>query len=266
MSAHIKELIRRYLVKVQRSSLKPGDDTRHGNAQDWFRAVLSEIERLEVMDFEPEARADFSEIRNRLLIIDRSDATIMDYANFATDMLRLSELMASFRGTGSGACIRDFSFVHDTEIRRIVERDYRELAQITFPDQAWKSTVILAGSILEAVLYDRLTRDDATILKAMASPQAPSRGLRAGGGKKDLTLNDRDNEWRLVDMIKVACDLGILDAEDEKATHGTLRNYRNFVHPRCELDMGLELSEGHATAAKGMLDVILDRLASTVNH
>jgi hypothetical protein len=33
------------------------------------------------------------------------------------------------------------------------------------------------------------------------------------------------------------------------------------VHPRAEIAMSVNINEGHATASKGMLDVILDILS-----
>jgi hypothetical protein len=142
-------------------------------------------------------------------------------------------------------------------VRKIVERDYRELDQRAFPDESWKSTVILAGSILEAVLYDLLTKDQPAISSAMGSVHAPK---KRGGATKDITRHTHADQWSLNDLIKVACDLRLLPHKDEQAIHVVLREYRNFVHPRLEVKMGINISEGHATAAKGMLDVILDHL------
>ncbi|MDA7878582.1 hypothetical protein N9B39_03420, partial [bacterium] len=133
----------------------------------------------------------------------------------------------------------------------------RELVQRAFPDGSWKSTVILSGSILEAVLHDLMTKDIAAINAAMASPKAPK---KKGGATKDITLDDYQNQWTLNDLIKVACDRKILPFSDEKAIHQVLREYRNLVHPRVEIAMGVFVNEGHATASKGMLDVCLDAI------
>ena len=55
------------------------------------------------------------------------------------------------------------------DLREIIERDYKELTLVLFPGGAWKSTVIMAGSILEAILYDVLASDLAVNAKALAS-------------------------------------------------------------------------------------------------
>lgn len=59
-----------------------------------------------------------------------------------------------FGGEGSQVVQRAFKFVKDADLRQIIERDYRELRLKVFPSGAWKSTVVLAGSILEAILFD----------------------------------------------------------------------------------------------------------------
>ena len=91
----------------------------------------------------------------------------------------------------------------------------------------------------------------------MASGEAPK---KKGGKAKDISNHTHEDEWSLNDLIKVACDLKLLPHKDEKAIHFVLREYRNFVHPRLEVQMGIGISEAHATASKGMLDVILDHL------
>jgi hypothetical protein len=76
-----------------------------------------------------------------------------------------------------------------------------------------------------------------------------------------LTLpNSKEEEWSLNNLIEVACDLKFIPYDNEDAIHLTLREYRNLVHPRLEIEMNITISEGHATASKGMLDVLLDHL------
>jgi hypothetical protein len=46
----------------------------------------------------------------------------------------------------------------------------------------------------------------------------------------------------------------------EGSGHLVLREYRNLVHPRLELQLGLPISKYHAGVAVNMLDVVLDNL------
>ena len=204
---------------------------------------------------------DLDEVLRVLQVVDerlRADRVLPGLQALADVAAKMSTLLDAHQGVGSGAAVRSFHFVTNPDVKRIVERDYRELTLRAFPDGSWKSTVILSGSILEAVLYDILTKDAAAVAAAMGARRAPT---KRGGVTKDILVNDYKNEWRLNDLINVACDLRSLPYADERAIHQVLREYRNLVHPRAEIAMGVNINEGHATASKGMLDVILDILS-----
>jgi hypothetical protein len=219
-------------------------------------AIIEELNRLDPRDFEASARHDFVVSRSMLGAWVNPGGS--NFNGFAASPYteKLAILLNYYGGEGSGAKARDFSFVSAPDVRRIVERDYRELSRRTFPDGSWKSTVILAGSILEAVLYNALTKDSNASAAAMKSVAAP----RKKNGVKDITKDTYDDQWTLNDLIKVACNLKLIPYKDEQAIHEVLREYRNFVHPRLEVQMGITIGEGHATTSKGMLDVILDYL------
>lgn len=78
----------------------------------------------------------------------------------------------------------------------------------------------MAGSILEAVLYDVLTKDQSALSKATSSAKAPK--------GKDITKG----EWKLSNLIEVATDTGILPQDRANTVDQVLRDYRNFVHPK----------------------------------
>lgn len=111
---------------------------------------------------------------------------------------------------------------------------------------------------LSIVTPPHITREvnQQAIAAAMGSPDAP----KYKGVVKDITKHDYQNEWKLNDLIKVACDLKILPHKDEQAIHQVLREYRNLVHHLAEIAMGVFINESHATASKGMLDVCLDHI------
>jgi hypothetical protein len=259
MIAYIKELIN--TVELCRTTQAAELRARFGGTPpDPIRVLdglVEELNRLDPRDFEPSVRHDFVVLRSMLRTTVRPDIHLSHIGVPAAYAAMIGTLLDSYAGEGSRARTRDFSFVSDPDVRKIVERDYRELDLRTFPDESWKSTVILAGSILEAVLYDLLTKDPTAISSAMASPHAPK---KKGGVTKDITQHTYEDQWSLNDLINVACDLRMLPHKDERAIHLVLREYRNFVHPRLEVKTGITISEGHATAAKGMLDVILDHL------
>jgi hypothetical protein len=258
MVEYIRELaktIDRMVNKAAESAKELGAPPLKPNIRVIFSSFVEEIDRLDPRDFEPSARARFVGHRAICRALATNQHTTSE--NFVKFAKRFTPLLDSYRGHGSGAVTRSFAAVKNKKIRKIIERDYAELKLRAFPDGAWKSTVILAGSILEAVLYDRLTRGPATIKKVMKATSAPK---AKGGVTKDIRKHDFANQWTLSDLIRVASELNILPPENKIAIDQVLRDYRNFVHPRVEVERGVAISEGHATASKGMLEVILDEL------
>jgi hypothetical protein len=55
---------------------------------------------------------------------------------------------------------KEFPFVRDIELRKILERDYQEI-QKAYVAGCWKSVIILAGGSIEAILIDQLLQHEA---------------------------------------------------------------------------------------------------------
>src|ERR1035437_4738966 len=123
-----------------------------------MRVLPEELNRLDPRDFLPSVRYDF--------VVARASARQWGAAsNFnervhAQAVKQMAERVVStlehYGGDGSQVVSRSFAFIKDSGLRQIIERDYRELRLKVFPSRAWKSTVVLAGSILEAILFDQL--------------------------------------------------------------------------------------------------------------
>jgi hypothetical protein len=71
---------------------------------------------------------------------------------------------------------KSFPFIQDTKIREIVERDYVE-SQRAFVSQCWKSTIILAGGMIEATLTDLLLANALKAASAKCVATGPERYL-----------------------------------------------------------------------------------------
>jgi len=127
------------------------------------------------------------------------------------------------------------------------------------PDGAWKSTVIIAGSILEAVLYDVLINPRYNGA-ALASTRAPK--YKGGVVVKDLVAG----EWKLIDLIKVAEDIDLLPPQRVLSIDQVLRDYRNFVHPKKEIKSQHPCTDAEAFMAKGALDAVCNHLETVVKE
>jgi hypothetical protein len=176
---------------------------------------------------------------------------------------RLEEILDQYAGIGSHAVIRSFQFVQDAELRSIIERDYKELVQVLMPGFAWKSAVVMAGSILEAILHDQLMSPK-YLSSAMACPKAPKKNVGAKASPiretRDIRNDTSEDEWKLQDLIAVASEIGVIEKESEKHIDQVLRDYRNFVHPRKEIKAAHQCVEAQALMAKGSLDAVCNYL------
>jgi len=220
--------------------------------------LVEEVRRLDPRDFLPDARYEFVVARLDLELwskqwnpgdtgsfVNQFNQTPQSRAGIRQLLKRVIAVLERFGGDGWRAQSRSFSFIKDDELRHIIERDYRELVLVLFPGGAWKSTVIMAGSILEAILFDVLASEPATKAKALACFAAPKGSME---------------EWRLEHLIKVAADIGALPAKRILTFDQVLRDYRNFVHPKKELRSGHPCQEGEAQLAIGGLNAVCDLL------
>jgi hypothetical protein len=211
-----------------------------------FEAVVEEINRLDPRDFLPDAQFYFTFTRASLRgrLAHRKLRT--DFDEVRHTCWALLKRLELYGGDGSGAVTRSFSFIADAQLRAIIERDYRELTLYLFPAGAWKSTVVMAGSILEALLHDALSRDPATLAAAQANLHAPQKPIE---------------KWTLHQLIEVAAALDLIPQTRLKAIDQSLRDYRNYVHPSVEIRTGYPCTEAEALLAKGALDSVLNHLA-----
>jgi len=134
---------------------------------------------------------------------------------------------------------RDFSFMKDTELRMIIERDYSEIRR-AYSSQCWKSVIILSGSTIEAILVDLLLIHKT---KAIAAVKAPN------NNKSDIT------KWDLVSLIEVSVELGLVSSGVEKLSH-SVREYRNLIHPGNEVRNKLTFGSEEAKIALEVLHIV----------
>jgi len=132
---------------------------------------------------------------------------------------------------------RSFSFLADSGLRSIVERDYREI-QRAYIAECWKAVIILSGALIEAVLLDALSRQSSEAL-AKAAPKV----------KGDPA------QWGLSILIDVAIELHLIGSSASKLSH-SIREYRNLVHPGNELRSQLPVAQEEARIAIEVLHII----------
>lgn len=122
--------------------------------------------------------------------------------------------------------------IHNEELQIILERDLRECA-ICLLSQQSKATIIMSGSIIEAILMSKILElgltnyDIGTLLNK--SPKTKK--------VKDMNMNE---------LIEIAKEKKLIKTEHFHLTH-YLRCYRNIIHPACEIRNQLDVSYNQAT-------------------
>jgi len=153
--------------------------------------------------------------------------------------IALARVKVAIETTGSTPVTqtREFAFVKDADLRRVIERDYQEI-QTAYVARCWKSVIILSGGAIEALLTDLLVRNAARAISATKAPRQP-----------DLT------KWDLVDLINVAVELKLVSGGVEKLSH-SVREYRNLVHPGNEVRKKLTFDTEEAKIALEVLHIV----------
>ena len=169
---------------------------------------------------------------------------IKDYLNQMIELRHLDSEAGTTSGQASAAKPpqKEFSFIKDLKLQRILERDYSEI-QRAYAARCWKSVIILSSGAIEAILTDLLLQDPQ---KATSASSAPRK-------KTDITT------WYFSELIDVCVELKKVGPIAQEVSPA-IREYRNLVHPGNEVRTKLEFGEGEAKIAYGVLDMIADRL------
>jgi hypothetical protein len=122
----------------------------------------------------------------------------------------------------------DFAFISNVQIRKIVERDYVELKNLD-PDKTPKAVLVLAGAIIEALLFDALVENGKWTFQ-----EACQRHFK--------------------DMIYPAKQGGIISHDNITEV---LRVFRNLIHIGREIKDNLIFDKTHAKHALSSAEVII---------
>ena len=133
---------------------------------------------------------------------------------------------------------REFAFIGNHELRKILERDYQEIQQ-AFIAHCWKSVIILSGGAIEAILMDLLMKNQTAALGAASAPK----------GKSDIAT------WDLVHVINVSVELGLVSSSIDRLSH-SVREYRNLIHPGNEMRNKLTFDKEEARIALEVLNMV----------
>ncbi len=115
--------------------------------------------------------------------------------------------------------------ITNPELSQLLKTRWQE-SKRTFQAGAYLSTIVLLGSILEGMLQHKIHTD-------------PKRAGNSKSAPKDRKGTVRPfDEWSLETMITVAHECDWLDT-DVRSYAVALREYRNLIHPRKQLNNGV---------------------------
>lgn len=131
----------------------------------------------------------------------------------------------------------NFDFIADSRFRTLLTRDYLEL-QKCLENEAYKSVLVLSGSILEAALSDFFI-------------QFPIEG------KSESSILQSN----LGTLIDIAESEKIISSK-EKNLATVVKDYRNLIHPGKEIRKEEKFNSESATIAAKVVDIILNSVKS----
>lgn len=167
---------------------------------------------------DPRVAQQVAQTLNRFLALEGVKVT---YASGRAVVVDLPRAMLSPDAPATVDLVQDLStFIRDPDLAGILRFRLDE-ASTCREHGACVSAIVMLGSVLEGALLDIATR---FIASAMRSSKAP------GDGRKL-------SSWSLADLINVAHERGWIQPDVHAFAH-SLRDYRNFVHPREQLRRG----------------------------
>lgn len=128
----------------------------------------------------------------------------------------------------------DVTFVHDANLRAVLERNIRELDEAQARGLV-TAALVLAGSISEGLLFYALSQRKVEAMKQASVPRFPKGHASKSGQRKDILTE----EWTLADYIAVAEDIRLFRAGTRVMADNVLRSFRNMIHPRFQMTKGL---------------------------
>lgn len=115
------------------------------------------------------------------------------------------------------------------------------------------SVIFLCGSTLEGLLLDVATKQPQHFNSATSAPKDKDNKVRA--------LHD----WTLESFINVAYEVGLISLDVKKFGH-TLKDFRNFIHPRQQAAQGFKPDEYTAKISWQVLQAAIADLSGQRKH
>lgn len=142
--------------------------------------------------------------------------------------------------------IPGLEFVDDDDVREGLRMDLAEI-EASINQGQWKSATVLGGSLIEALLLDKLISE--------------SYDKTSHYEKIKSTRRKDPNDWSLSDCLEIAIQLSKPLIEKDTYKAATLaKDYRNFIHPGRVRKEGKSCKAGFAYNVKGAIFRVIEDL------
>jgi hypothetical protein len=145
----------------------------------------------------------------------------------------------------------DLSFIPDLEFREGLRLDISTASQ-ALANQEWKAATVLAGSVVEALLWWALQQETPTDLQ-QAITAAMAQGTLPQRPPADV------DRWGLAQYITVAEQLKKITA-DTATQAGLAKDFRNLIHPGKAQRQAQACTRGTAMAALAAVEMVIECL------
>lgn len=129
-----------------------------------------------------------------------------------------------------------FYFISDDEFRKTLESDYREM-KICFEQSAFKGSLVMAGSIIEAIMIDYLV------------------SIETNDSEKNKILKSDLNQ-----VLNKCHELNII-SQKTKNLSDVIRNYRNLIHPGRSIRIKETPNQSDAQIASALVELIINEIS-----
>jgi len=138
-----------------------------------------------------------------------------------------------------------FEFIRDEEIKNLLIRDWKEARKALY-NELYKATVVLCGTVLEALLIDALS-----CIKEKAKFSYYQKYLK---GKNKGNKPPEIENWPLYQLIEIAKQQGVITPDVAKFSH-IVRDYRNLIHLWTQKREQLRVDSHIASAVVNLLTI-----------
>ena len=141
-----------------------------------------------------------------------------------------------------------FNFIEDKELKKILVRDFCEL-EICKIRGLNKSTLVICGSIIEALLIDQICKED-NLLQAQENFNDIIRQKRSD------RIDKLPQEWYFAEIIDVCENLNLISNESKRDSW-RINEYRQIIHPMNEISQNKKITPELAEISYNILLLII---------